>query len=170
MTEKELQARLLSLSGTIANFCYTVENCQEMERDEFIDAMLVALPKIYIEFTEFDPEHFSLDPDGEFYPEYVDEDLYESVRKGVSVMMGEDDVFLETHEEDMKYSDTPISASISESLADIFQPLYNFISVYQESEGENGPGAYSECRENFKAYWGQTLCNVMRPLHHLRYS
>ncbi len=84
--------------------------------------------------------------------------------------MGEDDVFLETFEEDMKYSDTPVAASISESLADIFQPLYNFISVVKDSEGDNAAGAFRECKENFESYWSQTLCNVMRALNNIRYK
>ena len=86
------------------------------------------------------------------------------------MLMGEHDVFLETFEEDMKYSDTPVAASISESVADIFQALYNFISIVKETEGDSLEGAYMECRENFAAYWSQTLCNVMRALNHLRYN
>ena len=85
-------------------------------------------------------------------------------------MLGPDDVYLETFEEDMKYSDTPIAASVSESLADIFQPLYNFISVVRDSEGENLETAYKECRDNFVGYWGQTLCNVMRALNNIYFN
>ena len=103
-------------------------------------------------------------------PEYVDEDFYDAVRRNVESLLGPDDTFLETFEEDMKYSDTPIAASVAEGLADIFQPLYNFISVVKESEGESIFEAYSECRENFDAYWSQTLCNVMRPLNNIKYN
>ena len=106
----------------------------------------------------------------DYFPEYVDEDYYESVRRSVEAVMGEDDVFLETFEEDMKYSDTPVAASVSESLADIFQPLYNFISVVKDSEGENAASAFRECKENFESYWSQTLCNVMRALNNIRYQ
>ncbi|MDE5842971.1 MAG: DUF5063 domain-containing protein, partial [Muribaculaceae bacterium] len=31
-------------------------------------------------------------------------------------------------------------------------------------------GAYRECKENFAAYWSQTLCNVLRALNHLFYN
>ncbi len=84
--------------------------------------------------------------------------------------MGPDDVFLETFEEDMKYSDTPIGSSVAECLADIFQPLCNYISVVRDSDGESAPAAFRECRENFEGYWSQTLCNVVRALNHIRYS
>ncbi len=106
----------------------------------------------------------------EFFPEYVDEDYYNNVRHHIGSLLGPDDVYLETFEEDMKYSDTPIAASISESLADIFQPLYNFISVVKDSEGENLVAAYKVCHENFMEYWSQTLCNVLRALNHVYFN
>lgn len=109
------------------------------------------------------------DGTGSFYPSYVDEDYYENVRRHIESLLGPDDVFLETFEEDMKYSDTPIAASISECLADIFQPLYNFISIVKESDGDELEGAYRECKENFAAYWSQSLCNVLRALNNLYY-
>lgn len=105
-----------------------------------------------------------------YYPGYIDEDYYENVRRHIETLMGADDIFLETFEEDMKYSDTPIAASISECLADIFQPLYNFISIVKESEGTELEGAYKECHDNFVGYWSQTLCNVMRALNNIFYN
>ena len=70
----------------------------------------------------------------------------------------------------MRYSDTPIAASISENLADIFQPLFNFISIVKDSEGEAAEDAYVDCWDNFAGYWSQTLCNVLRALNHIKYS
>lgn len=170
MTEEEIKGRLMALTVVCARYCHALENCFEMEREEFIDTVLSLLPRIYWEFLDLKSEEVStgLEED-EYYQSYVDEDFYESVRRRLEAMMGEDDIFLETHEEDMKYSDTPVSASVSESLADIFQPLYNFISVYKDTEGEGGPGAYRECKENFEGYWSQTLCNVLRALNHIKY-
>ncbi len=110
------------------------------------------------------------DDDDFYYGSYMDEDYYESIRRHVETLLGPDDVFLETFEEDMRYSETPIAASISESLADIFQPLYNFISVVKETEGEALEGAYRRCSAEFREYWSQTLCNVLRALNNLRYK
>ena len=87
----------------------------------------------------------------------------------MAALLGEDDTYLETFEEDMKYSDTPIAASIAEGLADIYQDLYNFLSPVRDSDGALAAPALVECRENFASYWGQTLTNVMRPLNHLHY-
>lgn len=151
-------------------YCSTLENVRQYEKDEFIRRILSLLPKIYSMFFDIEiEEDFSI-MDGEFLRSYVEEDYYNEIRNGVAALMGEDDVFLETFEEDMKYSDTPVAASISESLADIFQPLYDFISIVRESEGQQADLAYSECRGLFREYWSQTLCNVMRALNNLNFK
>lgn len=168
MQNDTLQNRLIGITALASEYCSLLENAREIERDDFIAEVLGTLARIYYEFSDLTVEDTGLD--FEYFPSYVDEDFYESVRLKVESLMGPDDIFLETFEEDMKYSDTPISASISECLADIFQPLYNFISIVKESDGEQIEGAYRECRENFAAYWAQTLCNVMRALNHLRFQ
>lgn len=163
-----MRSRLMAVTSVAAGYCSLVENAMEYEKEDFIVAATGYLPRLYVEFSDTEWE---LPEAGEYeyFPTYVDEDYYDSVRRNVERVLGEDDIFLETFEEDMKYSDTPVSASVSESMADIFQPLYNFIGVVKDSEGENALAAFGECRENFESYWAQTLCNVLRALNNLRY-
>lgn len=182
MEKEEIRRRLLGITATSAEYCATVENAAESERRDFIASMLQLLPRLYLEFIDLstepgdstsDDDVVSLEENSDempYYGSYVDEDYYDSVRRHIEELLGPDDIFLETFEEDMKYSDTPIASSISECLADIFQPLYNFISIVKESEGDELEGAYRECRENFVSYWGQTLCNVLRALNHLFFA
>ena len=66
----------------------------------------------------------------------------------------------------MKFSDTPIAATVSESLADLFQVLYNFVEDVREADPDQALGYLSDLRRQFAEYWGGTLCNVMRPLNH----
>lgn len=170
MKDQEIRARLMEVTALAARYCIALENCREDEKSEFLKTVLSLLPRIYWEFSDIKIEDVAGEAEFEYFPQYVDEDYYESIRRNVESLLGADDIFLETFEEDMKYSDTPLSASISECLADIFQPLYNFISVVKVSDGENLEGAFRECKENFEGYWSQTLCNVMRALNHLRYN
>lgn len=170
MTEDQMHTRLMGVTTLATEYCFALENAREMEREEFVVRMLDYLPRLYWEFSSIDESEIAGGAEFEFFQTYVDEDYYESVRRNVEMLLGGDDVFLETFEEDMKYSDTPIAASISESLADIFQALYNFISIVKETEGESIGAAFKDCKENFISYWSQTLCNVMRALNHLRYS
>lgn len=195
MTNQELRQRLYGVVALATDYCVTLENASETPRNEFLVKMLNLLPRLYLEFLdiapdarrgnsvdtdaeeeseyafdEFSPVRLEEDEEPQYFSDYVDEDYYDSVRRHIEGLLGPDDVYLETFEEDMKYSDTPIGASISESLADIFQTLYNFISVVKDSEGEHLEPAYKECRENFTAYWGQTLCNVMRALNNVYFN
>ena len=84
--------------------------------------------------------------------------------------MGPDDTYLEVFEEDMKYSDTPIAASISEGLTDIFQSVYNFIEMIKPDPATLAPDALAAMKEDFESYWSQILCNNIRALNKLKYS
>lgn len=151
------------------NFCVTLEHAAEAEQDTFTAEMLDLLPRLYLGFSQLDPDLLSTAGD-EYLPNYLTEEYYDSIRRSLERLYGERDTYLETFEADMKYSDTPIAASISEGLADIFQPLYDCVCAIRESEGMQTDAALSICAENFQGYWAQTLCNVLRPLNHLRHN
>ena len=179
-----IRGRLLNLTALASQYCVEVENASERGRNEFVATMLQLLPKIYLEFNDIRPssekrageedvDEFApvdLGQEEKYYADYVDEDYYENVRRHMETLLGPDDTYLETFEEDMKYSDTPIAASISESLADIFQPLYNYVSIVRDTDGEELEGAYRECHADFASYWSQTLCNVLRALNKIYYE
>ncbi len=165
---EEIRTRLINLVALSAEYCTTVENCREMELKELTDTLLGQLPRLYYEFHDIDAgESASLDEWGVGVSDHLDEQQYESVRMQLAVAFGEDDTYLETFEKDMKYSDTPIATTISENLADLYQPLYDFVVEVRESDGENLEEAFRACKESFREYWSQTLCNVMRALNSL---
>lgn len=166
----DAKEKLIGVTALSADYCRALEECGDSQQEEFVDRMLNLLPRLYLAYREVEPEEYSGLEEEEYFETYVDEDFYESIRRRVEHILGPDDTFLETFEENMKYSDTPIAASISECLADIFQPLFNFVSVVRDTEGEKMTEAYRECRENFESYWAQTLCNVLRALNSLRYK
>ena len=101
---------------------------------------------------------------------FVTEGDYERVRCAIAALMGEKDDYLDVFLDDMAYSDTPIKQNISENLADIYQPLKDFICVYQLGFDQTMNDALVICREHFAEFWGQRLVNVMRALHEVRYS
>lgn len=171
MAENDKNGKLIETTALCAQYCRTLEECRNMDKEDFIVAMLDLLPRIYLEFSiPLDETFQQFEEEASYFSSYIDEDYYEGIRRNVEILLGPEDSFLETFEEDMKYSDTPIASSISECLADIFQPVYNFISVVRETDGESAEAAYMECRENFESYWSQTLCNVLRAVNYLRYN
>ena len=168
---EEIRTRLINLVALCAEYCSTVENCLEVDVKEISEALLGQLPRIYYEFHDIDAgESVSLEEWGFGVSEHLDEEQYESVRMQLATTFGEEDSYLETFEKDMKYSDTPIATTISENLADLYQPLYDFVVETRESDGDNLEEAYRACKESFREYWSQTLCNVLRALNALRNS
>ena len=170
MDDNKINRNALTFIGLATEYCGTLEQAQELEREEFIDTMLRLLPRLYITMSDVRPDTASQLEEFEPLGTYVEESHYEQIRASIATLLGEEDTYLETFEQDLKYSDTPIAASISEGLADIYQDLANFLTPVRDSEGALTEAAIAECRENFAAYWAQTLTNVMRPLNHLHFQ
>jgi len=148
-------------------FCSFLENIQDENSVEITDKLTKLLPLLYLKASLL-PD---VEIDYDIYPEVTvtEEDYNYIVAKLLNVYKS-DDTYLEVFVEDMKYSDTPISASISENIADIYQDIKNFASVYERGIEDNMNEALFACYDNFKLYWGQKLVNVLRALHSLKYS
>lgn len=148
-------------------YCTFLENPDSITSKEYTDKLTKLLPLLYLKASLL-PE---LEIEDEIYPEVtVSEDDYNYIVSKLYTAYKKNDTYLEVFVEDMKYSDTPISASISEDLADIYQDIKNFISIYEQGIEDNMSEGLYTCFENFKLYWGQKLVNVLRALHSLRYS
>ena len=167
MENSKLAPNSLAFIALSNEFCSAIENAMEFEKEDFVAKMLKMLPRIYMTVTDIDIEESNED----YYAlPYLDESVYDFLRSQLAALMGEDDVFLETFEEDMKYSDAPVSATISEDLADIYQQLYNFVASVRDVDTEAINSIIITCKEDFASYWGQTLCNVLRALHSVFYN
>lgn len=145
--------------------CVFLEKNEPLPREEWVDRLLKMLPLLYVKALLL-PEAVS--GEEELPATFVREEDYSRVVKVLSEAMGEEDLYLDVFIEDMKYSDRPVSTSISENIADIYQDIRNFVSVYQFGLAEQMNDALYQCRENFRLYWGQKLVNVLRPLHALK--
>ena len=148
-------------------FCTFVETAGERELFDFMDKAVKLLPLLYLKATLL-PE---VEPDEDDEPELtVTEDMYESVRNRIAELLGEKDSYLETFHPDMQYSDTPIAAFISENLADVYQDVGNFVSLFRQGNEEVMLQSIALCRTNFQEFWGQQLLNALKALHAARYS
>lgn len=148
-------------------YCSFLEKISEYKKTELTDTLTKILPLLYLKSSLLP----SIDIEYEIYPEIsVDESTYNYILSQAYDKYKGDDTYLEVFLDDMKYSDTPISASISEDLTDIYQDLKNFASIYQRGIEESMYEALIICQENFVLYWGQKLVNVLRALHSLKYG
>ena len=135
-------------------------------RDVFVGTMLRLLPRIYIAANDI-PE--SIDDTDACVADALDEDTYDALRSAIEELLGADDTYLEVFHQDMKYSDTPIAASIAEGLCDIFQSTYNYLQTVRADATDPVVDAATEAlRADFVQYWSGILCNVLRALNALR--
>jgi hypothetical protein len=162
--KSSLTTNAIAFIGICNEYCVALENCSQTERNDFVATMLKLLPRLYIMATDLQASALT---DDAYLESALDEDYYEAVRRDVEQLMGEDDIYLEVFEEDMKYSDTPVSASIAEGLTDIFQVLFNFIATVRDATEANVDLALVAIKDDFRSYWSQTLCNTLRALNNL---
>lgn len=159
----------LAFTALGREYCEAVSSAATCTPSRFVATMLKLLPRIYITASDLQPSANGLlqDEEDSWLNPALDEQAYDGIRAGVAALMGEDDVFLEVFEEDMKYSDTPVAASISESLADIYQQLFDFLYTVADSTDEVADSAILAVRSSFREFWSQTLLNVLRAINHL---
>ena len=169
--EKESQTifekNVIEFVTVAAEFCAFLERAEHMKRKAFVDTSLKILPLLYLKASLL-PKCETI---GDEAPEtYVTEEIYEILRINLAGLMGENDDYLDVFVQDMVYSDQPIKKSISEDLADIYQDLKDFISVFQLGLNETMNDSLVVCKEHFREFWGQRLVNTMRALHDVKYS
>ena len=148
-------------------YCAYLENFEETTESELTDTLTKMLPLLYLK-ASLVPETDTINDEA---PEIsVTEDDYNYITSKLYNVFLNNDAYLEVFLQDMKYSETPIAASISEDLADIYQDLKNFVTIFERGITENMNDALYVCMENFRTYWGQKLVNVLGALHSLKYS
>ena len=158
----------LAFIGLAPEYCAAIENAAASGREEFTALMLRLLPRIYITASDL-AAPLSLEEYEPLAP-YLEAESYEMIRSQLAALMGEDDSFLDTPAEAMRLSEEPVVRTVSESLADIYQPLLDCAIAVRDSEGALMDQATGWARETFDEYWGQTIVDVLRPLHHLFYN
>lgn len=147
-------------------YCIFLERFEGVTTEEFTDRLTKLLPLLYLK-AQLVPEVQDLDL-GDVEDAVTEED-YNFVLNRVTAVMGQYNDFLEVFVEDMQYSAEPIIAYVAENLADIYQDIRNFVAIYERGVDEHMNEALYVCMDHFKHLWGQTLVNVLRALHSVKY-
>lgn len=165
--DDRLSNNALTILALCNEYCSAIENVSATMPSDFVTEMLRLLPRIYISVTVLSDD-VSLE-EGTYIASSLDEETYDRVRAAMASLLGEDDAFLEVFMDDMKYSDTPITATISELLADLFQVFYDFLETCRDAHNELINEALGALKSTFEEYWSQTLVNVLRALNWVKY-
>ena len=159
------QDKTIAFVTIAAQTCLLLEHTAEMEQSEMIEKLLCALPSLYVQTRILDIPDEVLDGEPQ---RFVQEDDYHYIQQGVKALLGADDAYLEVFLDDMQFSDEPLTAYISEHLADIYQELKDMAANFQTGNEDVMSDAVRACLLSFREHWGQKLLDVLRPLHALQ--
>ncbi len=153
---------------TVANeYCKFVEAAGSEDVRIMLGKAQKLLPLLYLKASVLPEFESSEELELEKYVTEVD---YNFLQQRMMNLLGPYDDYQEVFDQDMQFSETPLTASISENLADIYQDLKDFILSYRIGDDQVMQEALWTCMSNFKSYWGQKLVNGLRAIHLLIYS
>lgn len=148
-------------------YCAFLEKSEGRSRDDFYDTVLKLLPLLYVK-AQLLP---SVESEGDFLPQAkVTEDDYNWIRRIVYDIVTDEDQYLDISYENVMETDETQWKSLSEHLADIYQPLRNFLAVYQDGTEDCMFDALWAVKDSFELYWGLALVDAMKRLHYTKYS
>ncbi len=154
---------------TVANqYCILLEGMNELSKKELIDQVHKILPLLYLKGTLLPKIEFCINEEGN--EKFVDEHLWQDIHGKLFKKIGKHDTYLEVFDPLIHDLDEPVTSSISEHLADIYQDIKDFIMLYRIGTNDIMNDAVWEVRLQFEQYWGQKLVNVSRALHNVYYS
>jgi hypothetical protein len=152
----------------VANeFCKYAEHSPELKGDELLRILQRILPLMYLKASLL-PQLNPFFEDGN--EKFVTEADYVKIHEVLREKFGTADEYIEVFDDKMSFSEGPVTASISENIADIYQDIKDFLLLYQTGTSEVMNDAVWECRLNFETFWGQKLVNSMRAIHKFIYS
>ncbi|HEY3371545.1 MAG TPA: DUF5063 domain-containing protein, partial [Prolixibacteraceae bacterium] len=153
---------------TVANeFCSFLERSDDLETTVFMGRLQKILPLLYLKA--------SMLPEFEFEPEedlekFVSEIDYNLIQQKVLQHTGGNDDYQEVFMSGMQFSESALTANISENVADIYQEMKDLVMSFRMLNDEVMEQAVWECKNNFSSLWGQTLVNCLRAVHNLIYA
>jgi len=153
---------------TVANeFCSFLERADDLESADFLSRLQKMLPLLYLKASLL--PKFEFEPDDEL-EKYVTEVEYNLIQQKILVHTGAGDDYQEIFISGMQFSESALTSSISENVADIYQDMKDLVMSFRTMNDEVMEQALWESQNNFAQIWGQKLVNCLRAVHNLIYS
>ncbi len=152
---------------TVANeFCGFLEHSEDMESNDFLGRLQKLLPFLYLKTSLLPKFDSSSDDDLE---KFVTEMDYNVILQKVLDQLGANDDYQEVFVSGMQFSETALTASISENVADIYQDIKDLVMSFRTLNEDVMGQALGEMQTNFEQIWGQKLVNCLRAVHSVIY-
>jgi len=153
---------------TVANeFCSFLERADEMESADFMSRLQKMLPLLYLKAILLPKFEFEADDELE---KYVTEVEYNLIQQKILGLTGAGDDYQEVFIQGMQFSESALTSSIAENVADVYQDMKDLVMSFRTMNDEVMEQALWESQNNFAQFWGQKLVNCLRAVHNLIYS
>jgi len=150
-----------------AEYCAFLEQSQGRDKTALADTLLKLLPLLYVK-AQLLPH---VEGGASFGTEtYVTEQDYNWLRAILADVLGDEDEYEDVVRGDAMETDDIRWMRISEGLADIYQPVRDFVECFRNGVAENIEDALWALNDSFELYWGGNLVDVLRRLHRLKYG
>lgn len=145
-------------------FCLYLEQLSEVGGKAFIGDSVKHLSGIYAAAVKLEEREPLYETVGE--PTVTEQD-WSRVYQGISLLLGAHNDILRPAEEDEFDRAELVTHTISEDLADVYQELRDFTSIYSMGLEELMHDAAWELKERFMEHWGKKLLRSLMALHEL---
>jgi len=158
---------LVEFVKTANDYCAFLEELKGDEGRSFIVDSLTHLSKLYAGFIDTGETEPVFESPGE---PTVSEQEWSALFQRIAMILGpHNDVLRMADEGEFDRSEL-VNHTISEDLADIYQELRDFTSIYSRGIEELMNDAAWELKERFAEHWGAKLLRALQALHLLYVS
>jgi hypothetical protein len=149
----------------IANdFCSLMEQLKGMKGKEFIQRSVELLPGLYGAILKVQDTEPVFETPAE--PTVTEQD-WSTVYQQMALLLGSHNEYLRPAGEDEFDRSDLVTHTISEDLADLYQELRDFTTIYSRGMEELMNDAAWELKERFTEHWGKKLLNALNAMHSL---
>ena len=148
-------------------YCMFAENTIRFSKVDFLDKARKILPMVYLKMSLLPKFESIFDDENE---KFVTEEDWDYIHQSVKKKLGFHDEYREVFDPLTHEQVEQSTASVSDNLADIYQDLKNFITLFNIGTEEMMNDALWECQLNFEEFWGQKLLNALNAIHRVLFS
>jgi hypothetical protein len=148
-------------------YCAYLEKLENIEKPVFVDRSMKLLSLLYLKSLLLPEIEEIFDEELE---KHVTEFDYEFIKKGIEQVLGDDDSYLDFFDNDMHETPEPVSCSLAENMADVYQDVKDFLAIYQQGIDKLMLDAIFVCKQSFENYWGYRIVNSLRIFHYLQFN
>jgi hypothetical protein len=165
--EKVYSQGVTEFVTVVGEYCSFVENTLRFSKYDFLDKSRKILSMIYLKMSLLPKFEAIFDDENE---KFVTEENWDFIHESVKKKLGYHDEYREVFDPLTHEQVEQSTASIADNLADLYQDLKNFVSLYNIGTEEIMNDALWECQLNFEEFWGQKLLNALKAIHNVLYS